>query len=263
MSLVPLLAAVAGVLGLAVGSFLNVVIHRVPRGESVVSPPSHCPRCDAPIKARHNVPVLGWLALRGRCHGCTLPISARYPVVEAATGTLFVALTLQLGATTALPAFLYLAAIAVTITMIDADLRQAPRAIVAPSYVVASILLVAATVADGDEWRLLPVAVGSATLAAALLATSFAARRRDPDATAVAALLGLYLGYLSWTAILLGALAAALAITCANVTGRRRGAVPEPPAGSRLVLAAPPRTKAPVYALLCLSALVVVVGVAS
>ncbi|MGN6782560.1 MAG: prepilin peptidase, partial [Marmoricola sp.] len=68
-----------------------MVAHRVPRGESVVSPPSACPNCGTPIRNRHNVPVLGWLVLKGRCHDCAAPISARYPVVEAVTGLLFAA----------------------------------------------------------------------------------------------------------------------------------------------------------------------------
>ena len=75
----PVLALIA-LLGLAIGSFLNVVIYRVPRGESIVSPGSHCPRCDDAIKSRHNVPVLGWLMLRGRCASCALPISVAVPV---------------------------------------------------------------------------------------------------------------------------------------------------------------------------------------
>src|SRR5438270_741255 len=115
----------AGVLGLAVGSFLNVVIYRVPRGESVVSPPSHCPRCDSAILARHNVPVLGWLVLRGQCHRCRLPISVRYPVVEATTGVLFAAVALRLGVTASVAPFLYLAAVAVALAMVDIDLRHA------------------------------------------------------------------------------------------------------------------------------------------
>jgi leader peptidase (prepilin peptidase)/N-methyltransferase len=86
----------AGLLGLAIGSFLNVVLHRVPRGESVVHPPSHCPLCGAQIRARHNVPVLGWLVLRGRCHDCRAPIPARYPLVEAATGAVFALTTVLL-----------------------------------------------------------------------------------------------------------------------------------------------------------------------
>lgn len=77
----------AGLLGLMIGSFFNVVLHRVPRGESVVFPGSHCPACGHSVRARHNVPVLGWLVLRGRCFDCGAAISARYPVVEAASGT--------------------------------------------------------------------------------------------------------------------------------------------------------------------------------
>jgi leader peptidase (prepilin peptidase)/N-methyltransferase len=78
----------AGVLGLAVGSFLNVVVYRVPRRESIALPGSHCPSCQRPIKARHNVPVVSWLALRGHCAHCAAPISARYPLIELATGLL-------------------------------------------------------------------------------------------------------------------------------------------------------------------------------
>lgn len=83
------LIAVAGVLGLAIGSFLNVVVYRVPRRESIAFPGSHCPSCDAPIKARHNIPVVSWLALRGRCAHCAQRISVRYPLIELATGLLF------------------------------------------------------------------------------------------------------------------------------------------------------------------------------
>jgi len=74
-----LAAAVAGLVGLLFGSFANVVIHRVPRGESVVSPPSACPACATPIAARDNVPLLGWLLLRGRCRACGTRIAWRYP----------------------------------------------------------------------------------------------------------------------------------------------------------------------------------------
>lgn len=115
------LAVVISILGLAIGSFLNVVIYRVPRKESVVSPPSHCPRCDALIKTRHNVPVLGWLMLRGRCFGCALPISARYPLVEAATGVAFALITVAVGLSLALPVLLFLATVTITRTMIAFD----------------------------------------------------------------------------------------------------------------------------------------------
>src|SRR5688572_24291311 len=114
-----MLVALAAVLGLLIGSFLNVVIWRVPRGESIVSPPSHCPRCDAEIKPYDNLPVVSWLLLRGKCRHCAAPISPRYPLVELLTGVLFGALALRLGLDWALPAFLYLGAICVALALID------------------------------------------------------------------------------------------------------------------------------------------------
>src|SRR5918992_5639638 len=86
-----------GLLGAAVGSFLNVVIHRLPRGKSVVRPGSRCPACDRAIAARDNVPVLSWLLLRGRCRHCGEPIAARYPLVEALTAALFAVMALRFG----------------------------------------------------------------------------------------------------------------------------------------------------------------------
>ena len=82
-------------MGSAIGSFLNVVAWRMPRGESIVSPPSHCPKCGSPIKWWQNVPILSWLALRGRCANCKEPISPRYIIVEAVGGCLFLAAFLQ------------------------------------------------------------------------------------------------------------------------------------------------------------------------
>ena len=131
-------ASVAGVLGLLIGSFLNVVIHRVPRGESIVSPPSACPNCGHQIRNRHNIPVLGWLVLRGRCADCGEPISARYPLVELGTGVLFavVALRVSTGSTDGgwalLAAYLFFGAVSValvfafaTVTVIGWDVLPA------------------------------------------------------------------------------------------------------------------------------------------
>src|ERR1700712_2721101 len=80
----------AALFGLTIGSFLNVVIWRLPRGESLSHPGSHCPKCNTPIKPYDNVPVFGWLNLRGKCRACQAPISPRYPLIEAATGALYV-----------------------------------------------------------------------------------------------------------------------------------------------------------------------------
>jgi leader peptidase (prepilin peptidase)/N-methyltransferase len=83
------LAVFAGFMGLAIGSFLNVVVYRVPRGESISHPRSRCPRCQTPIAWYDNVPVVSWLLLRGKCRSCREPISARYPLIELGVGVGF------------------------------------------------------------------------------------------------------------------------------------------------------------------------------
>jgi leader peptidase (prepilin peptidase) / N-methyltransferase len=88
------IAVLAGLFGASVGSFLNVVVYRLPRHESLSSPPSRCPSCGTAIAWRDNIPVLSWLLLRGRCRTCRTPISARYPLVEFATAVVFVAVAL-------------------------------------------------------------------------------------------------------------------------------------------------------------------------
>jgi len=96
-SFTPVFLLFAGMFGLAVGSFLNVVAWRVPLGKSIVRPGSACPSCGTPISPRDNVPVLGWIILRGRCRSCRAPISVLYPVVELSTGLLFLAAGLRTG----------------------------------------------------------------------------------------------------------------------------------------------------------------------
>ena len=105
-----ILVASCALLRLAVGSFLNVVIYRVPRSESIVAPRSACPDCETPIAGRDNIPVISWLVLRGRCRSCGLRISPRYPIVEAATAALFVGVAIRFGAHPALPAYLAMVA---------------------------------------------------------------------------------------------------------------------------------------------------------
>jgi leader peptidase (prepilin peptidase)/N-methyltransferase len=127
-------AALAALLGLAIGSFLNVVIYRLPAGESIVSPPSKCPRCGSQIRNRHNVPVIGWLVLRGKCFDCGLPISPRYPLVEAATGIVFAAVTavlLAVGLGAVVIPALVLAAAIITGAMIAVDRHPVPRSVTA------------------------------------------------------------------------------------------------------------------------------------
>lgn len=134
-------------LGCIVGSFLNVVVWRVPRGESLLHPPSHCPQCGHAIRPWENIPVLSWLLLRGKCSQCRLPISIRYPLGEAATGVLFLAVWSQLLRrdlpleTT--PASLYLAASLLAIAQIDLKHRLIPDLITISGLVVALFLALA------------------------------------------------------------------------------------------------------------------------
>ncbi|MFC3687372.1 prepilin peptidase [Aquipuribacter hungaricus] len=199
----------AGLFGLLVGSFLNVVVHRVPRGLSVVRPPSACPGCGAPVRPRDNVPVLSWLLLRGRCRDCGEPISGRYPLVETATGLAFagvVAAVLLEGPTPwVVPALLYLAAVSIALTLIDVDVHRLPDAIVLPSYPVLFVLLAVASAGSGDWPALLRAALGAGAGFGCflLLVLVYPAGMGFGDVK-LAGVLGMVLGWYGWGALVLG-----------------------------------------------------------
>lgn len=202
---VPLVVLI-GILGLLIGSFLNVVIYRVPRSESLLFPASHCPACETELRPWHNVPVISWVLLRGRCAFCRTRISARYPLVEAGTAALFVAMTLHFGLTAQLPAYLYLAAIGVTLALIDLDERRVPDTIVLPSYVVAVLLLMPAGAVTGDWMTAARSGAGMAAIAVIYFALTMAyPYALGTGSVKLAGLVGLYLGWLSWSAVLVGA----------------------------------------------------------
>ena len=127
-----LVDAYALLLGLIVGSYLNVVIHRLPRGRSTVAPRSRCPVCGTPIRARDNLPVISWLLLRGRCRSCGVPISVRYPLVEAATGLLFVACVERFGLSPAALVGFVFCALLVALAGIDLDHYTLPDRLTLP-----------------------------------------------------------------------------------------------------------------------------------
>ncbi len=139
----PVACIFAGVLGAVIGSFLNVVIHRVPREESIVFPNSACPKCHAAIRAYDNIPILSYLILRGRCRSCGVRISPRYPAVEALTALLFAAVTWHDGLSLALPFDLAFTASIVALVFIDAAHMILPNAITYPGIVFALITRVA------------------------------------------------------------------------------------------------------------------------
>src|ERR1700738_4490388 len=118
--------------GAVVGSFLNVVIARVPKGRSIVSPGSRCPRCGSPIAWYDNIPVLSWILLRARCRNCGLPISPRYPLVEVLTGVLAVAVVQRVGPSWTAVGYFAFAATLVALAYIDLDTWLLPHQITWP-----------------------------------------------------------------------------------------------------------------------------------
>jgi leader peptidase (prepilin peptidase)/N-methyltransferase len=206
-----LAVVVVGVLGLAIGSFLNVVIYRVPRGESIVRPGSHCPSCQGQVRTRNNIPVFSWLMLRGKCADCAAPIGARYPLVEAGTAVLFVAVTArvaQLHLLAALPAYLYFVAAGIALSVIDFDCRRLPNAIVYPSYPAVALLLTIGSAASHDWHALERAGIGGVALFAFYFALAFAypAGMGFGDVK-LSGILGALLAYLSWSALAFGAFA--------------------------------------------------------
>ncbi len=136
----PLVIALAAVVGSMVGSFLNVVIIRLPEGRSIVRPGSACGRCGVPVRWYDNVPVLAWLWLRGRCRSCGVHLSVQYPLVEAGTGVLAVAAMLRFGPTAdAVIAFAFLSAL-VAVSGVDLKIREIPDAISLPGTALALVL---------------------------------------------------------------------------------------------------------------------------
>ena len=207
MSAEILAAGFLGLVGLLIGSFLNVVVHRVPAGQSVISPPSSCPACSHPVRPRDNIPVLSWLLLRGRCRDCATPISARYPLVEAGCAALFAGLTLRFGLSPVLPALLFLAAIGLALALIDLDVSRLPFEISVPGLGVTALLLVAAGFADG--WSPIAVALLSAAAWFGLYWTLWfgtGGRGMGLGDVVLAPTLGLALGWLGWGPSLVGLL---------------------------------------------------------
>jgi leader peptidase (prepilin peptidase)/N-methyltransferase len=139
----PIACTFTGILGALIGSFLNVVIHRVPRDQSIVLPNSACPSCRTPLRAYDNIPILSFLVLRGKCRTCKHSISIRYPIVEALTAILFVLVTIHDGVTFALPFDLAFVAALVALVFIDAEHMLLPNVITYPGMIFAIVMRLA------------------------------------------------------------------------------------------------------------------------
>jgi leader peptidase (prepilin peptidase) / N-methyltransferase len=223
------LIAWSGLLGLAIGSFLNVVIWRVPRKVSVVRPPSHCPSCETPLRPWDNIPVVAWLTLRGKCRYCGTPISVRYPLVELGCGVLFVAVAARFGWSWELPAYLVLTAALLAISLIDLEHFIVPDRITGPLTVSALALLGLAAAANGDGGRFVRSFLGGlAFFAFLLLLNLLYPRGMGMGDVKLSFSLGLFLGWLGWGQVFLGGFLAFLlgalvgvALIATGVKGRK------------------------------------------
>ena len=205
------LIAFCALFGLIIGSFLNVVIYRVPRHESVVTPPSACPSCGTQIKGRDNIPVLSWLMLGGKCRMCRAAISWQYPVVELLTAGLFAGVAGRFGWNWAVPAYLALFVGLLTLSWIDVERMLLPKVIVWPLLaMVGGLLLVPAAVYG--LWHDYSVAWA---FAAGWFLFFFLLNFASPRILGfgdvrLAGVLGLALGWLGWRYVILGFFAANL-----------------------------------------------------
>jgi leader peptidase (prepilin peptidase) / N-methyltransferase len=209
--------------GLALGSFLNVVAARLPRGGSLVRPGSSCMACHAPIAWYDNVPLVSYLALRGRCRSCSAPIGLRYPAVELATGALVAACFLVFGFALEALVAAFFCAVLVAVSAVDFEHRIIPNAIVLPA---AAVVLIANTLLEPSiEWTLAALGV-SAFLFVAVLAYPAGMGMGDVK---LALLLGAALGRTAPIALMIGMLAAlvpALVLFARYGRGARKMAIP-------------------------------------
>jgi leader peptidase (prepilin peptidase) / N-methyltransferase len=215
----------AGIVGAVVGSFLNVVIHRLPRGESLVHPRSRCPSCGTQIAEYDNVPIVSWLALRGRCRHCGAPISPRYPVVELLTALTFAAVVLVRGFDNDLILELPFVAALIALAGIDFDHKLLPNKIV---YPLAAYGLIATALVERDD-LLEHVVAGAGAFAFLLVAVLAYPRGMGMGDVKLAGAMGLYLGASVIPALLVAFLTGSIAgvvILAREGAAARKKAIP-------------------------------------
>ncbi len=181
--------------GLIFGSFLNVCIYRIPKGESIVWPPSHCPHCGAPIKPIDNIPVVSYVVLGGKCRSCKAEISTRYPLVELLTGFLFAGLFWKFGFSSETFVFVVLGLLLITISFIDIDYRLILNKITLPGMVLGVILTLSFHILSYKQVLMGFVMGGGGLLAVALLGgLLFRKESMGMGDIKLAAMVGVFLG---------------------------------------------------------------------
>ena len=235
-------ATVAGLFGLLIGSFLNVLAYRVPLGRSVVSPPSACPSCAHAIRWKDNIPVVSWLLLRGKCRDCSVPISPRYPLVEAGTGVLFAGTYLVIGPDWVLTAYLLFVATTVALVLTDLDHKRIPNRILYPATLAAVPLLAVGALLD-DTLSAIPRALaGGAIYFGLLLIIALVARGGfGMGDVKLAFLLGIFLAFPSWETLGAGVFLAFLIgglVSLALLVTKRKGRKDAIPFGPPLIIGA-------------------------
>ena len=222
MTLTLLLQILSATIGLAVGSFVNVVIARVPNGVSVAVPASACPKCGAAILKRDNIPVLSWILLRGKCRHCSQPISWQYPLVELATALGFAVVTtiviqnLNLNTTAEVAsavlvgsAFAWFVATAIALVVIDIRHNRLPNSLVYPLYSVGLFLLTASSLLTQDADAIVRAVTGL-TVCSFAYGSIFvlAPGGMGWGDVKLAGIIGFFLGWIGWGALFLGVLSA-------------------------------------------------------
>ena len=200
-----LLLVLLALFGLAIGSFLNVVIVRVPSGESLVRPPSKCPLCEHEIAARDNIPVLSWVLLKGRCRYCGEPIPAGYPLVEAGNAALWVLSGVVFGASAEVVPYALLFSVLLALSVIDLELYILPNKITYPSILASMVVIpvMAVVATDDPAAAILGAVIGAVGFAGfllvLLLAWELILRKEGMGMGDVklAILLGLWIGYIN------------------------------------------------------------------
>lgn len=222
--------AIAFIFGAAIGSFLNVCIHRIPNGESIVYPPSRCPKCRTHIRPVDNIPIISYLLLRGRCHNCAAAISVRYPFVEALGGVAAITAVWRFGVSAeAAVAFAFLAAL-IVITFIDLDHQIIPDVISLPGIVIGLLLSLIL-----DKPGVLNAVIGALLGYGVLYAVAVAyywVRKEEGMGGGDLKLLAMIGAFLGWKAIpvtlLLGSLSGSLVGISLMIVQRRNSQVPIP-----------------------------------